>query len=49
MPVIFSLIGAHLLSLGAQATKLDIAGKKVTFADGETLSYDSLLLATGSK
>ncbi|KAL5493177.1 hypothetical protein EMCRGX_G014315 [Ephydatia muelleri] len=37
------------LRLGKEATKLNLEERKVTFADGESLSYDSLLLATGSK
>jgi len=32
-----------------QATGVDLEGKKVNFADGESVSYDTLLLATGSK
>ena len=32
-----------------QATGVDKEGKKVKFADGEDISYDKLLLATGSK
>ena len=33
----------------AQATGVDKEGKKVKFSDGEEISYDKLLLATGSK
>ena len=32
-----------------QATGVDKEGKKVRFSDGEEISYDKLLLATGSK
>ena len=32
-----------------QATGVDKEGKKVKFSDGEEISYDKLLLATGSK
>ena len=35
--------------LGKEATGVDVEGKKVNFADGEAISYDSLLLATGAK
>ena len=30
-------------------TKVDVSGKTLTFADGSSLEYDSLLLATGGK
>lgn len=36
------------LRLGATVTALDPAARTVTLADGETLSYDKALLATGS-
>jgi 3-phenylpropionate/trans-cinnamate dioxygenase ferredoxin reductase subunit len=36
------------LRLGTRVTALDPAGHRVTMADGETLGYDKLLLATGS-
>ncbi|MBW4572139.1 MAG: FAD-dependent oxidoreductase [Tolypothrix carrinoi HA7290-LM1] len=35
--------------LNKQATNVDAKAKKITFEDGETLSYDALLLATGGK
>ena len=34
--------------LTAEATAVDVAGKTVTFKDAEPLSYDKLLVATGS-
>ena len=37
------------LSLGSAVTSLDPASRTVTTAAGERLSYDKLLLATGSK
>src|SRR5215212_11967319 len=37
------------LSLGSTVTSLDPASRTVTTATGERLSYDRLLLATGSK
>lgn len=37
------------LRLGARATGLDLTGHTVTLADGTTVSYDKLLLATGSR
>ena len=37
------------VQLGREMTSLDLAGKKVTYSDGESQTYDSLLLATGSK
>jgi 3-phenylpropionate/trans-cinnamate dioxygenase ferredoxin reductase component len=37
------------LILGVAATSIDRAGKRVTLADGRTLSYDKLLLATGTR
>ena len=37
------------LSLGSAVTSLDSASRTVTTATGERLSYDKLLLATGSK
>jgi 3-phenylpropionate/trans-cinnamate dioxygenase ferredoxin reductase component len=37
------------LSLGSAVTSLDPASRTVTTATGERLSYDKLLLATGSK
>ena len=36
------------LKLGAQVVAVDAANKTVTTADGETIAYDKLLLATGS-
>ena len=36
-------------AFGLQATGVDVEGKKVNFSDGEAVSYDTLLLATGSK
>lgn len=33
----------------AQATGVDVEGKKVMFKESESISYDVLLLATGSK
>jgi 3-phenylpropionate/trans-cinnamate dioxygenase ferredoxin reductase subunit len=35
------------LLLGVRAAQLDLAAKTVTLSDGGTISYDSLLLATG--
>lgn len=35
--------------LNRTATRVDAANKTITFADGESLSYDALLLATGGK
>ena len=37
------------LILGVAATKIDRAAKEVHLADGRTLAYDKLLLATGSR
>jgi 3-phenylpropionate/trans-cinnamate dioxygenase ferredoxin reductase subunit len=37
------------LRLGTRATNLDAAGRTVTLDGGDTLSYDKLLLATGSR
>ena len=37
------------VSVLPQATGVDVAGKKVSFSDGEAIGYDKLLLATGSK
>lgn len=37
------------VQLDREATSVDLAGKTVTFASGEPQSYDTLLLATGSK
>ena len=37
------------LMLGRHVTRLEPSAKKLTFADGDTLSYDALLLASGSK
>ncbi|MGO1338063.1 MAG: FAD-dependent oxidoreductase, partial [Cellulosimicrobium funkei] len=36
------------LLTGTQATALDLAGRSVTLDDGRALSYEKLLLATGS-
>ena len=36
------------LRLGSRATRLDVAGRRVLLADGESLSYDSLVVATGA-
>ncbi len=33
----------------AQATKIDVAGHRLTLADGRTLAYSKLLLATGAR
>ena len=35
--------------LNKQAVKVDAIAKRLTFADGDTLTYDALLLATGGK
>ena len=35
--------------LQAQAERVDIATKKIAFTDGQTLDYDTLLIATGSQ
>ena len=37
------------LRLGVRATGLDRAARRVALTDGETLDYDTLLLATGSR
>ena len=37
------------LMLGQRVTRLEPSTKRLTFADGDTLSYDALLLASGSK
>ncbi len=37
------------LMLGTEVTAVDPAGRVVTLPDGETLGYDKLLLATGSR
>ena len=37
------------LRLGVAATALDIAGRRLTLADGGTLGFDRLLLATGGR
>ena len=37
------------LRLGVRATRLDPATKSVSFDDGESLTYDKLLIATGSE
>jgi phthalate 3,4-dioxygenase ferredoxin reductase subunit len=36
------------LRLGSRATRLDVAAHRVLLADGEALSYDSLVVATGA-
>jgi phthalate 3,4-dioxygenase ferredoxin reductase subunit len=36
------------LRLGARATRLDVAARRVQLADGDALGYDSLVLATGA-
>ncbi len=36
------------LMLGKEMIGLNLADKKVSFQDGESMGYDSLLLATGS-
>ena len=36
------------LRLGSRATRLDVAAHRVLLADGEALSYDSLVIATGA-
>jgi phthalate 3,4-dioxygenase ferredoxin reductase component len=36
------------LRLGARATRLDVARRRVLLEDGEALSYDSLVVATGA-
>ncbi|MBE9180879.1 FAD-dependent oxidoreductase [Oculatella sp. LEGE 06141] len=35
--------------LNKQAVKVDAIAKQITFADGDTLTYDALLVATGGK
>ena len=40
---------SEAVSVLPQATGVDVAGKKVSFSDGEAIGYDKLLLATGSK
>src|SRR6185312_13041119 len=37
------------LRLGAQATHLDVAGRRVTLASGKTLAFTKMLLATGAE
>ena len=37
------------LKLGVRATKIDRAGKQVTFDDGTVVAYDKLVLATGAR
>ena len=37
------------LRLGQRVTRLEPSAKKLTFADGDALAYDALLLASGSK
>ena len=37
------------LMLGQEVTRLEPSAKALTFANGDTLSYDALLLASGSK
>ena len=37
------------LRLGVQATSLDLEGRTVKLTDGDVLSFDALLLATGSR
>ena len=37
------------LRFGQEVTKVDALSKSLTFADGESLKFDSLLLATGGK
>lgn len=36
------------LRLGSRATRLDVAARRVLLADGEALSYDRLVVATGA-
>lgn len=36
------------LRLGAPATRLDVAARRLLLADGETLAYDKLVVATGA-
>ena len=36
------------LRLGSRATRLDVAGHRVLLADGESMSYDRLVVATGA-
>ncbi len=47
-PGFFEANGNLLLKLNAKATQIDRAAKTVTIGSGETLSYDALVLATGS-
>jgi nitrite reductase (NADH) large subunit len=47
-PGFFESNGNLLLKLDAKAVSIDRAAKTVTTAGGETLAYDSLVLATGS-
>jgi 3-phenylpropionate/trans-cinnamate dioxygenase ferredoxin reductase subunit len=37
------------LRLGTKATALDVASKQLTLSDGDTLPYDSCLIATGGR
>ena len=47
-PGFFEAQGNLLLKLNAKATQIDRAAKTVTASSGEVLSYDKLVLATGS-
>ncbi len=47
-PGFFEQHGNLLLKLNAKAVQIDCAAKTVTTSAGETLSYDQLVLATGS-
>lgn len=37
------------LTLGVDVAKIDRAGKSLAYADGETISYDKLVIATGTR
>src|SRR3990167_2542135 len=38
-----------ILRLGTPAQRLDLSNKRITLADGATLEFDKLLLATGAR
>ena len=40
--------GADVVLFRCQVSSVDVAGKKLNFEGGDSLSYDTLLLATGS-
>src|SRR5207249_9043618 len=48
-PPEFYVENAIELRLGATATALDVAGRRVVLSSGEALGFDKLLLATGAE